>query len=308
MIYHKPVLLKEVLKYLDPQANQNFIDCTVGAAGHAVAILEKNGPRGKVLGIDWDKEAIDRALEMAGNFGNRLILTNDSYVNVKGIVAAKKFGPIHGIVIDLGFSMDQIQTSGRGFSFQRDEPLDMRYSLENTMTAAKILNQYSEAQLARIFRDYGEERSAKKIARKIVETRKSSPIMRTFQLVQLVISVKKPIKRIHPATQVFQALRIAVNDELHNVMSVLNDLVDLLEVGGRLAVISFHSLEDRIVKQYFQQESKDCLCPSEAPICTCGHLAKIKILTKKPVTPSEREIEENFHSRSAKLRVIEKML
>jgi 16S rRNA (cytosine1402-N4)-methyltransferase len=308
MIYHKPVLLKEVLKYLDPQANQNFIDCTVGAAGHAVAILEKNGPRGKVLGIDWDKEAIDRALEMAGNFGNRLILANDSYVNVKGIVAAKKFGPIHGIVIDLGFSMDQIQTSGRGFSFQRDEPLDMRYSLENTMTAAKILNQYSEAQLARIFRDYGEERSAKKIARKIVEARKSSPIMRTFQLVQLVISVKKPIKRIHPATQVFQALRIAVNDELHNVMSVLNDLVDLLEVGGRLAVISFHSLEDRIVKQYFQQESKDCLCPSEAPICTCGHLAKIKILTKKPVTPSEREIEENFHSRSAKLRVIEKML
>jgi 16S rRNA (cytosine1402-N4)-methyltransferase len=308
MVYHKPVLLKEVLKYLDPQANQNFVDCTVGAGGHTAAILERTAPKGRVLGVDWDKEAIGRALDTAGHFGTRLILVNDSYVNVKSIIAEKKFGPISGIVIDLGFSMDQIQTSGRGFSFQRDEPLDMRYSLENTMTAAKILNQYSEEQLTRIFRDYGEERSARKIAAKIVGERKKQPILRTFQLVQLVLSVKKPVKRIHPATQIFQALRIAVNDELHNVLSVLKDLVDAMEVGGRLAVISFHSLEDRIVKQYFQQEAKDCLCQPEVPTCVCGHLAKIKILTKKPVTPSEREIEDNFHSRSAKLRVVEKIL
>ncbi|MFH0815112.1 MAG: 16S rRNA (cytosine(1402)-N(4))-methyltransferase RsmH [Candidatus Falkowbacteria bacterium] len=308
MIFHSPVLLKEVLQYLNPRANENFVDCTIGSGGHALAILEKNAPNGKLLGIDWDKDAIERTADRLHQFGSRVILVNDNYANIKNVVSEKKFKAIRGIVIDLGFSLDQIQASGRGFTFQRDEPLDMRYSLDNTLTAAKILNSYSETQLIKIFRDYGEERQAKKIAQKIISARAEQPILRTFQLVQLLMEFKNPRKRIHPATQIFQALRIAVNDELHNVITVLSDLIDVLDVGGRLAVISFHSLEDRIVKQFFQREIKDCLCPPEAPVCTCGHLAKIKIITKKPVTPSEREIDENFHSRSAKLRVVEKIL
>lgn len=308
MILHAPVLLKEVVQYLNPQPNENFVDCTVGSGGHSLAILEKTAPNGKLLGIDWDKDAIERTAERFHQFGNRTILVNDNYVHIKSIVIEKKFKNIRGIVIDLGFSLDQIQTSGRGFTFQRDEPLDMRYSLENTLTAAKILNSYSETQLIKIFRDYGEERQSMKIARKIIEARAQQPILRTFQLVQLLMEFKNPRKKIHPATQIFQALRIAVNDELHNVITVLADLVDVLDVNGRLAVITFHSTEDRIVKQFFQKEAKNCLCPPEVPICNCGHLAKIKIITKKPITPSEREIEENFHSRSAKLRVVEKIL
>ncbi len=308
MIFHSPVLLKEVLRYLNPRVNENFVDCTVGSGGHALAILEKIAPNGKLLGIDWDKDAIERTAERLRQFGGRAMLVNDNYAHIKSIIAEKKFKNIRGIVIDLGVSLDQIQTSGRGFTFQRDEPLDMRYSLDNTLTAAKILNSYSETQLIKIFRDYGEERQAKRIAQKIISARAEQPILRTFQLVQLLMEFKNPRKKIHPATQVFQALRIAVNDELHNVITVLQDLVEALDVGGRLAVISFHSLEDRIVKQFFQREAKDCLCQPEAPICACGHLAKIKIITKKPITPSEREIDDNFHSRSTKLRVAERIL
>lgn len=308
MIVHKPVLLKEVLEYLQPGPGRHFVDCTLGSGGHAEAILEQNGENGKLLGIDWDADAIARSADRLGKFGKRAILVNDSYVNIKKIIADKEFKKVHGIVVDLGFSLNQIQDSGRGFSFQYDEPLDMRYSLDNDLTASKILNNYSEDQLTRIFRDYGEESEARKIARKIVEVRKEKEITRTTQLVQIVFGLKKRRTKIHPATKIFQALRIAVNDELNNIMTVLGDFLDVVEVGGRVVVISFHSLEDRIVKRYFQQEAKGCLCAPEIPICSCGHLPRVKILTKKPVQPTEREIEDNFHSRSAKLRAVERIL
>jgi len=308
MIVHKPVLLKEVLEYLQPGPGRHFVDCTVGSGGHAEAILEASGETGKLLGIDWDADAIARSADRLGKFGKRVILVNDSYVNIKKIIADKSFKKVHGIVIDLGFSLNQIQDSGRGFSFQYDEPLDMRYSLDNHLTAAKILNDYSEEQLARIFRDCGEEPEARKIARRIVEARKEKEITRTIQLVQIILNVKKRRTKIHPATKIFQALRITVNDELNNIMTTLKDFLDIVEVGGRVVVISFHSLEDRIVKRFFQQEAKGCLCAPEVPVCSCAHLPRVKILTKKPVQPTEKEIEENFRSRSAKLRAVERIL
>lgn len=306
---HQPVMLKEVIEFLAPQKNQNFIDGTIGGGGHTMAILEKTAPDGKVLGFDWDKEAINRCRKILAKYKNRVILINSNYTKIKEVAINEKFTKVSGILLDLGLSSDQLQQSGRGFSFQRNEPLDMRYSTDNELTAARILNKYSKDQLIRIFRDFGEERQAAKIAQAIIEYRKNCPFETTFQLNNLILRTKSvdPKKRIHPATQIYQALRIAVNNELENIKSVLSDCLDLLECGGRLAIITFHSLEDRIVKKYFQEESKDCRCPPEIPVCRCGHKARLKLITRKAVRPSDKEIEENFRARSAKLRVVEKL-
>ena len=283
---HVPVLQKEILQYLDPKPNENFIDATVGEGGHALAILEKISPKGKILGIDWSSEMI-KNLKPRNNF----LLVCDNFANLKEIVKKKKLGKISGILFDLGMSSWCLEESGRGFSFQKREPLDMRYYLQNQLTAEKIINYWSKFELEKILREYGEERFAQNIAEKIVASRKIKSIKDTLQLVEIIkeaVPKSYQHQKIHIATRTFQALRITVNDELNNLEKALPQAQDLLKPQGKLAVISFHSLEDRIVKNFFKEHAQE---------------GRLKILTKKPITPTNQEIKINPRSRSAKLRV-----
>lgn len=309
---HIPVLQKEVLKYLNPKPNENFIDATIDGGGHTLAILEKIKPKGKVLGIDWDPEIIKclRAELKQGLLKKRLILVCDNFVNLKEIVKKYKFKPLSGILFDLGMSSWHLKESKRGFSFLRDEPLIMRYdwnSVNTKLTATEIINYWPEKEIEKILREYGEEKYAKRIAKEIVKRRKIEPIKTTFQLVRVIEravpknyekrrgSRRKALGFLwdkHPATRTFQALRIVVNNELENLKKVLPQALEILEKKGKLAVISFHSLEDRIVKQFLKEKSKE---------------KKIKILTKKPIVPSLKEIKINPSSRSAKLRAAIKL-
>ncbi len=292
---HKPVLQKEVLHYLNPKSNENFIDCTVGEGGHSISILDKSGPNGMLLGIDLDSRQIENARNSLSDFEERVILQNDSYVNIKDIVVRENFRPINGIIMDLGYSSQQIEQSKRGFSFSRDEILDMRYDMQNTLTAEKIINEYSENEIGRILRDYGEEKFFRQIARRIVGERQKKRIESTKELIE-VIRMALPPKfrkgRIHFATKSFQALRIEVNSELDNLKKALPKAIEILSSGGRLVVISFHSLEDRIVKIFFKEKESE-------------HL--VKILTKKPITADSKELSSNLRSRSAKLRAVIKI-
>jgi len=289
---HIPVLQKEVLKYLDPKPNQNFIDCTIGEAGHTLAILEKNRPKGKVLGIEWD---IELYKNLSKSDINRLVLANDNFVNLKEIVEREKFRPIKGILFDLGMSSWHLEESGRGFSFLRKEPLDMRYNSQNPLTAEKIVNYWLESEIEKILREYGEERFSGKIAKEIIKERKVKPIKNTSQLIEFLkraVPFRYQHQKIHFATRTFQALRITVNDELNNLKKVLPQALEILMPGGSLVIISFHSLEDRIVKNFLRNRAKEGL---------------LKILTKKPIRPKEEEIKINPRSRSAKLRAILKI-
>ena len=311
-IEHTPVLLNEVVKYLNPKPNQNFIDCTLGGGGHTVEILGQTSPNGKVLGIDLDRRAIEIAklkIQNAKLKTDRLIAADGNFKNLKEIVLQNNFQNISGILIDLGFSSMEISDPKKGFSFQMDAPLDMRYGGEG-ITAKEIINRWSGNELVKIFKEYGEERYGQQVAKKICETRRQQPINTTFKLVDIIAqAVPKKFQhgRIHFATKVFQALRIAVNNELDNLKVVLPQAAELLLPGGRLAVISFHSLEDRIVKQFLKRESSGCLCPKEMPVCRCDHKATLKIINKKPIIPSEEEAKINPRSRSAKLRVAERL-
>jgi 16S rRNA (cytosine1402-N4)-methyltransferase len=303
---HRPVLLKEVIEYLDVKRNRNYIDCTIGEGGHAREILKKNGPKGKVLGIEIDPELYKK---LKKEKLERLILVNDSFSNLKEIVKRKNFGPTSGILFDLGLSSWHLEKSGRGFSFLKEEPLIMRYDWNRSKSillrsnrlssqelwAGKIVNEWSEKEIERILKEYGEERFAKRISREIVRARKVKPIKTTFQLVEVI---KKSVpsfyqhKRIHFATRTFQALRITVNNELENLKKGLKEALEILEPGGRIVVISFHSLEDRIVKNFFRENSKK---------------GNLKILTKKPIRPKIEEVKINPRSRSARLRAAEKI-
>lgn len=279
---HIPVLKKEVLEYLNPKESENFIDCTVGEAGHAKGILEKT--KGKVLGIDLDGGMINRIKKQ-----ERLILVCDNYSNLKSIVEKYDFKPVNGILLDLGMSSWHVDESKKGFSFLKDEPLNMRYGNSDS-SAEKIINEYSKEEIESILINYGEEKFSKRIAENIEKERRMKPIKTTFELVEVIRqAVPSKFQKLNPATRVFQALRIAVNKELENLEKVLPDAVDILAPKGRLAVISFHSLEDRIVKNFFK-DRKD-----------------IRIITKKPVMPNIEEVRDNPRSRSAKLRVIEKI-
>ena len=293
---HIPVLQKEVLEYLDPKPNENFIDATIGNAGHTLTILERNIPAGKVLGIDADPEIIKNTKYSIQNtvYKNRVILVCDNFANLKEIVKQEKFKSVQGILFDLGMSSWHLEESGRGFSFLKNESLDMRYNPRNPLTAARIVNYYSSQEIEKILKDYGEERFAKKIAQKIIEIRKIKPIETTSQLAEIVKSATPHWyhrKKIHPATRTFQAIRIAVNDELNNLERALPQTLEILKPGGRLAVISFHSLEDRIIKNFLKEKAKENI---------------LKILTKKPIKPSLGEIKINPRSRSAKLRAAQK--
>ena len=292
---HKPVLQKEILQYLDPNSNENFVDATVSEMGHTISILNRTKPNGKILGIEWDPEIIEKSKLYIENskLEERIILVNDSYINLKKIVAKYKFTPVNGILFDLGMSSWHLENSNKGFSFLKDELLDMRYSPTNGLSATEIINNWQEPEIERILTEYGEEKFAKKITKEIAKERKIKFIKTTFQLVKIIekaIPFKYQHDKIHFATRTFQALRIAVNDELNNLNKVLPQAIEILAPKGKIAIISFHSLEDRIVKNFFKEE-KEKLIP----------------LTKKPITPLQEEIKINPRSRSAKLRVAMKI-
>jgi 16S rRNA (cytosine1402-N4)-methyltransferase len=297
---HIPVLYQEVLAGLRIRPGGHYIDATVGGGGHARGILIASAPDGKLLGIDADPTAVVLARKQLAEFGERVILVQGNFAKLEEIVVRHGFCPVDGILLDLGLSSMQLEAAGRGFSFHLDGPLDMRFAPNQTTTAADLVNTLSVEELAGILSQYGEERQAWRIARAIVAER---PIHTTGELAALVERTVGHRRRIHPATRTFQALRIAVNDELGCLAEALPQALRLLIPGGCLAITSFHSLEDRLVKGFFQREARDCLCPPEVPICTCGHRAALGIVTKKPIRPSADEVAANPRSRSAKLRI-----
>ncbi len=281
------------------------MDATVGAGGHAWGILEASSPDGLLLGLDLDPQALEIAHQRLIDFKGRYTLAQASYTTLLEQIARLNWDAVDGIVADLGVSSMQIDTPHRGFSFLKEGPLDMRFSPEQTLTAADLVNQLPEDELADILWRYGEERQSRKIARAI---RLARPIGSTLHLAEVISkAIGGKHSRIHPATRSFQALRIAVNQELQSIETFLPQAVSALSPEGRLAVISFHSLEDRIVKQFFRRESKDCICPPEQPICTCGHKASLKEVSRHPITATEQEIQFNPRARSARLRVAEKL-
>lgn len=335
MSIHKPVLLKEILEGLNLKKGNIVVDATLGGGGHSVAILSEIFPDGKLIAIDADKEVIERFQFLISNseFLNKhqfqkseieknIFLVNDNFTNLNNILRELKIEKVDAVLADLGISSDQIKSAGRGFSFQKDDELDMRIDQGSELTAKKIVNTYSKEDLKRILREYGEEKYAGIIAGKIVEKRRDKPLMTTFELVRAINEVvpeKYKHQRIHQATKTFQALRIEVNGELKNLEKFVNETIKLLSHGGRLAIISFHSLEDRIIKNIFRENARGCICPPASlreALRTVppeefiyGFKGKpiVKIITKKPITPNEKEVKENSRSRSAKLRIIEKI-
>lgn len=312
---HVPVMLAEVLKFLQPEAGASYIDGTVGGGGHTQAILEHNAPDGKVLGIDTDVQALARVKErLSESVSNgRLVLAHGNFAELARIASEASFVSVQGILLDLGFSSDQMDNPQRGFSFGTDGPLDMRLDQGQALSAADLVNSASEQELADILWRYGEETRSRQIARRIVRARANSAIMRTGQLAQLA-AAGVPYKpgAIHPATKTFQALRIAVNGELERLVTVLPQIVDTLSTerkeGGRMVIIAFHSLEDRLVKEFMRREATDCICPPRVPVCVCGHKASLRILTPKPVVPTAQEVLANPRARSAKLRAAERIV
>ena len=297
---HIPVLYQEVLAGLRIKPGGHYIDATVGGGGHARGILMASALDGKLLGIDADPMAIAVAREQLAEFGQRVTLVQGNFADLEEIALRHGFYPLDGIFLDLGLSSMQLEAAGRGFSLQLDGPLDMRFAPSQMATAADLVNTLSMEELAGILSQYGEEPQARRIARAIVAER---PINTTGELAALVERTVGRRKRIHPATRTFQALRIAVNNELECLAEALPQALRLLAPGGRLVIISFHSLEDRLVKEFFRSEARDCLCPPEASICTCGHRAALGIVTRKPIRPSADEVAANPRSRSAKLRI-----
>lgn len=300
---HIPVLLNEAVEALQVRPGKRYIDCTLGSGGHALAILQNSLPNGQLLGIDVDTEAIEIAKIRLRDYIESTIIVNDNFTNLENICKENNFLPVHGILLDLGISSIQVDTAERGFSFRHNGPLNMRFDPTEGLTAADIVNALPEDKLAQVIRIYGEERYSRQIARGIVRNR---PISRTLELahiIEQVIGIRRG--KIHPATRTFLALRIAVNRELENLVTVLKQAVTCLNHQGRLVVISYHSLEDRLVKQFMTQESKECLCQPGTPVCQCNHVPTLRLISKKVITPSLGEIGDNPRSRSAKLRVAE---
>ncbi|MEJ5202700.1 MAG: 16S rRNA (cytosine(1402)-N(4))-methyltransferase RsmH [Anaerolineales bacterium] len=302
---HQPVLYQEIITALRPKSPGCYVDATVGAGGHAWGLLQESSPAGHLLGLDVDPQALALASQRLAVFGDRVILIQASYTTLTEQLQHLGWEKVDGIVLDLGVSSMQLDTPQRGFSFRVDGPLDMRFYPGQTLSAAKLVNELPEEELADIIWRYGEERNARRIARAICQAR---PLQTTSELADVILKVSgRRTSRIHPATRTFQALRIAVNQELNALKEVLPQAVAVLAPGGRLAVISFHSLEDRIVKRFFLQESQNCICPPRQPMCTCGHHATIKIITRRPLVASVEEIQKNPRARSARLRVAEKL-
>lgn len=309
---HKPVLINETLKALKCIEGGIFLDCTTGGGGHSSEILCSIGQTGFLYCLDRDFNAIKAAKRILDRIGNNYKLIKDSYVNLEKIITENKIPLLDGILFDLGVSSPQLDQAERGFSFSKEAPLDMRFAQDETLTltAADLVNKLSKEELTGIFSKYGEEPYSKTIAEAIVNSREKEKISTTTQLTSLIVSSlsgKKYIGNIHPATRVFQALRIKVNEELKSIQEVLPVAMKFLKTGGRLAVVSFHSLEDRIVKEAFRESAKSCICPPRQPVCTCNKIRAGAVITKKPIVANEEEIKSNPRARSAKLRVIEKI-
>jgi len=308
---HKPVLLAEVLAYLNPQPQKVIVDCTLGGGGHSSALLEKILPGGRLIALDQDRDAIAAAQKILKPFGTEnFTIIHGNFVNLRYFLQQAGIAEVDAVLYDLGVSSYQLDEGERGFSYRQDALLDMRMDRTAPFSAADLVNQKSAAELSRIIFEYGEERWAKRIAEFIVQERENGPITTTGQLTEII---KKAIPKgarkegPHPAKRTFQALRIAVNRELEILEQSLEDGADFLKPGGRAAVITFHSLEDRIVKRTFQRMAQGCICPKDLPVCVCGRRPRVKILTGKPVLPGEEELTDNPRARSAKLRVAEKL-
>ena len=301
---HVPVLLQEVLSGLMPRPGQRFIDGTVGAGNHTMALLDESAPDGQVLALDADPHAVQQVQQRLRDYGDRVQVVNVNFSEMATVARQHSFVPVDGILLDLGFSSVQLASPGRGFSFSTEDRLDMRYDPAQSTTASYLVNNLEQSELADLLYQFGEERRSRAVARAIVAAR---PVESTTQLARIVArAVGGKRGKIHPATKTFQALRIAVNDELGSLQTVLPAAVNLLASGGRLAVISFHSLEDRIVKHFFRREASDCICPPEQPVCTCSHQATLHIITQKPISASPQEIAANPRARSAKLRIAQR--
>jgi 16S rRNA (cytosine1402-N4)-methyltransferase len=303
---HKPVMVRQVLQGLKAGQGRRFIDCTIGEGGHARAILEAACSEARLLGIDVDPEMMGPAMKRLSSQGDRVTVVPGSYVDVVTLAQQAGFFPADGVLMDLGVSSLHLEIADRGFSFDRDGPLDMRFDRSQWIDADKIVNRYPEQRLAQMIRDFGEERGARRIARSIVSNR---PITTTAELARTVAGALKGTARtrIHPATRTFQALRIAVNRELENVERGLSEAIGSLSPGGRLVVIAYHSLEDRPVKAAMRMESSDCLCPLEVMTCVCGHKPRVRLVNRRVLRPTKEEIAENPRSRSARIRIAERL-
>jgi len=308
-LVHTPVLLREAVDLLAPKAGGLYVDGTLGAGGHAAEILKRSAPDGVLIGMDQDADAVERCGKNLASYGDRVVIRQANYRDLPEVLSGLGYEAVDGVLLDLGMSWFHLKTPERGFSFMLDGPLDMRMDMSRPQTAADLVNTLPREELVKIIRDYGEERRAGAIARAIERARVRGPITSTVQLAEIISSVFPPYppRRIHPATLTFQALRIAVNDELGSLREGLDNILPLLKPGGRIAVITFHSLEDRMVKQTFVKEAKGCICPPRMPVCACGKKPVLRIITPRPVVAGEEEERMNPASRSAKLRVAEKI-
>ena len=309
-MHHLPVMPQEVLQLLQPQAGGTYVDGTVGGGGHARLILEATAPDGRLIGFDRDAETLERARKALDELGDRVVLFQQNYCEAPQRLADLGVGEVNGMLLDLGVSSFQLDSPERGFSFRFDGPLDMRMEPETGETAADLLARLDAEELKAIFREFGEERFAGRISRRIVERREEQPLTRTSELAELVAAAvprSRDRERIHPATRVFQALRIAVNRELDHVTDGIEAGIELLAPGGRLVVISFHSLEDRIVKRAFRKAATGCICPPRLPICQCDHQPRVELLNRKALRPQQDEMDRNPRARSAVLRGVKKL-
>lgn len=306
---HYSVLLNETIENLNIKPDGIYVDGTLGGAGHSSVIASKLGPNGRLIGIDQDENAIEAASKRLEPYKDKVTIVRDNYVNFKKVLDDLNIDKIDGVVLDLGVSSYQLDTVERGFTYNVDTALDMRMDNRQLMTARDIVNDYSESDLYRIIRDYGEDRFAKNIAKHIVKAREEKPIETTFELNEIIkgaIPAKVRATGGHPSKRTYQAIRIELNKELDVLENSIDGLIDRLNVGGRLCIITFHSLEDRIVKVKFKTAENPCTCPPEFPVCVCGKKSKGKVISRKPILPSAKELEENSRSKSAKLRVFEK--
>ena len=306
---HKSVLLNETIDGLNIQPDGIYVDGTLGGGGHAYEVCRRLGDKGSIVGIDQDAAAIEAAGNRLKDFGEKVTIVRSNYCDMKSKLHELGIDKVDGIVLDLGVSSYQLDTAERGFSYREDAPLDMRMDTRQKMTARDIVNDYEEMELYRVIRDYGEDKFAKNIAKHIVAARKVKPIETTGELTEIIrasIPMMYQKKSGHPAKRTFQAIRIELNRELEVLKDSLDDMIDLLNPGGRLCIITFHSLEDRIVKSAFRKNENPCTCPSDFPVCVCGKVSKGSILTRKPILPSEEEMEENSRAKSAKLRIFER--
>ena len=305
---HKSVLLNETIDGLNIKPDGIYVDGTLGGGGHAYEVCRRLGEKGSIIGIDQDAAAIEAASARLKDFGEKVTIVRSNYCDMKSKLHELGIDKVDGIVLDLGVSSYQLDTAERGFSYREDAPLDMRMDTRQKMTARDIVNDYAEADLYRVIRDYGEDKFAKNIAKHIVQARAVKPVETTAELSEIIrasIPMKFQKKSGHPAKRTFQAIRIELNRELDVLRDSLDDMIDLLNPGGRLCIITFHSLEDRIVKSAFRKNENPCTCPPDFPVCVCGKKSKGSIITKKPILPSEEELEYNSRSKSAKLRIFE---